>query len=86
MPDEKDLQFNRMWNEENTAKRQKFRNRMKSKLDVLHVDFSEQNARDFYHGRLTERRPETLYQESDRGRYEDRGRAPPRRGGPRGRR
>jgi len=86
MPDEKDLQFNRMWNEENTSKRQKFRNLMKSKLDVLHVDVSEQNARDFYHGRLTERRPETLYQEQERpGGYDDR-RRPPRRGSFRGRR
>ncbi len=35
MPDEKDQQFTRMWNEEKTAKRQKFRNLMKSKLDLL---------------------------------------------------
>src|SRR6266545_1673041 len=52
MPDEKDQQFTRMWNEENTAKRQKFRNLMKSKLDLLHVEVTEENARAFYNGRL----------------------------------
>lgn len=82
MPEEKDLQFNRMWNEENPAKRVKFRNLMKSKLDVLHVDFSEENARAFYNGRLSVRQPERIYQMPER---EERGprRGPPRRRGPR---
>lgn len=79
MATEKDLQFNRMWNEENVAKRQKFRNLMKSKLDVLHVDFSEENARAFYHGQLRIRQPERLYEAPERrDRFRDR-RGPPRR-------
>jgi len=66
MADEKDQQFNRMWNEENDAKRVKFRNYMKSKLDVLHVDFSEENARAYYTGRLTVWQPERIYQAPER--------------------
>lgn len=77
MPEEKDLQFTRMWNETNDAKRMKFRNLMKSKLDVLHVDFSEENARAFYNGRLTVWQPERVYQSQER--REDRGRRGPRR-------
>ena len=38
MADDKDQQFTRMWNEENKSKRAKFRNLMKAKLDVLHVE------------------------------------------------
>jgi len=85
MVEEKEQQFNRMWNEENVAKRFKFRNLMKSKLDVLHVDFNEENAKAFYSGRLSIREPERLYQIPERtegGPRERRG--PPRR--PRGRR
>jgi hypothetical protein len=78
MPDEKDLQFTRMWNETNEAKRIKFRNRMKSKLDVLHVEFNEANARAFYNGRLTIWQPDRLYQAPERN--EERGRRGPRRG------
>ena len=66
MPDDKDLQFNRMWNEENDAKRIKFRNWMKAKLDVLHVDFTEENARAFYNGHLSVRQPERIYQMPER--------------------
>jgi hypothetical protein len=79
MVDEKEQQFNRMWNEENVAKRQKFRNLMKAKLDVLHVDVNEENARAFYHGQLTIRQPERLYEAPERhDRFRDR-RGPPRR-------
>jgi len=78
MPDDKDLQFTRLWNEENAAKRIKFRNWMKSKLDVLHVEFNEENARAFYNGRLEVRQPETLYQAPERRDFRDR-RRPPRR-------
>jgi len=80
MVDEKDQQFTRMWNEENDAKRIKFRNWMKSKLDVLHVDFTEDNARAFYNGRLSVRQPERIYQSErpDRDFRDRRGR--PRRG------
>lgn len=66
MPDEKDQQFTRMWNEENKAKREKFRNLMKSKLDLLHVEVTEENARAFYNGRLAVRQPERLYQLPER--------------------
>lgn len=82
MVDEKEQQFTRMWNEENVAKRIKFRNLMKSKLDVLHVDFNEENARAFYNGRLSIRQPERLYQMPER----SEGRPRDRRGPPRGRR
>ncbi len=77
MVDEKDAQFTRMWNEENTAKRVKFRNYMKSKLDVLHVEFNEENARAYYNGRLTVWQPERIYQAPER--EERRERRPPRR-------
>ncbi len=73
MPDEKDQQFTRMWNEEKTAKRQKFRNLMKSKLDLLHVEVTEENARAFYNGRLEVRQPERVYQVPER----NEGRRPP---------
>jgi hypothetical protein len=66
MPDEKDQQFTRMWNEENKSKRQKFRNLMKSKLDLLHVEVTEENARSFYNGRLAVRQPERIYQVPER--------------------
>ncbi len=82
MVDEKEQQFNRMWNEESSAKRIKFRNLMKSKLDVLHVDFNEENARAFYNGRLSIRQPERIYQMPER----SEGRPRDRRGPPRGRR
>jgi hypothetical protein len=75
MVDEKDQQFTRMWNEENTAKQVKFRNLMKSKLDVLHVEFNEENARAFWNGRLAVRQPERLYQMPERSEE----RRPPRR-------
>jgi len=75
MVDEKDQQFTRMWNEENKSKRQKFRNLMKSKLDLLHVEVSEENARAFWNGRLAVRQPERIYQTQER--FEDR--RPPRR-------
>ena len=52
MADDKDQQFTRMWNEENKSKRAKFRNLMKAKLDVLHVEVTEENARAFWNGRL----------------------------------
>jgi hypothetical protein len=77
MPEEKDLQFTRMWNETNDAKRIKFRNLMKSKLDVLHVEVNEENARAFYNGRLKVWQPDRLYQSPER--EEDRGRRGPRR-------
>jgi hypothetical protein len=85
VPDEKELQFNRMWNEENGAKRIKFRNWIKSKLDVFHVEVTEENARAFYTGRLSRPPPERLYQIPERGEEgpRDRGRGPPRRRGPR---
>ena len=82
MADEKDLQFTRMWNEENDSKRIKFRNLMKAKLDVLHVDFNEENARAFYNGRLSVRQPERIYQIPER----SEGGPRDRRGPPRGRR
>lgn len=87
MVNEKDIQFNRMWNEESKPKREKFRNLMRAKLDVLHVEFTEDNARAFYNGRLTVRQPESLYQVAERreGGFRDR-RGPPRSRGPRGRR
>lgn len=66
MVDEKEQQFNRMWNEESDAKRAKFRNYMKSKLDVLHVEFTEDNARAYYNGRLTVWQPERIYQAPER--------------------
>lgn len=66
MVDDKNQQFTRMWNEENKSKREKFRNRMKSKLDLLHVEVTEENARAFYNGRLTVRQPERLYQIPER--------------------
>lgn len=78
MVDEKDAQFTRMWNEENDAKRIKFRNYMKSKLDVLHVEFNEENARAYYNGRLNVWQSERLYQAPERS-EERRERRPPRR-------
>ncbi len=66
MADEKDLQFNRMWNDESKPKREKFRNRMKAKLDILHIEFTEENARAYFHGRLRSRRPESLYARPER--------------------
>ena len=75
MADEKDQQFTRMWNEENKAKRAKFRNLMKAKLDVLHVDVTEENARAFWNGRLAVRQPERIYQMPER----PESRRPPRR-------
>src|SRR5438093_13616972 len=66
MADDKDQQFTRMWNEENKAKRAKFRNLMKAKLDVLHVDVTEENARAFWNGRLAVRQPERIYQMPER--------------------
>lgn len=81
MVEEKDLQFNRMWNEESPAKRIKFRNWMKAKLDVLHVEVNEENARAFYTGRLSRPPPERLYGMPERSEGpDDRGR--PRRRGP----
>ncbi len=81
MVDEKEQQFNRMWNEANEAKRVKFRNYMKSKLDVLHVEFSEENARAYYNGRLTVWLSDRLYSAPEReDRFRDRrprGRGPP---------
>lgn len=63
MVDDKNAQFTRMWNEENKSKRQKFRNLMKSKLDLLHVEVTEQNARAFYNGQLAApRQPERFYE------------------------
>lgn len=81
MPNDKEQQFSRMWNEANEAKRVKFRNYMKSKLDVLHVEFNEENARAYYNGRLTVWQPERIYSTPEReDRYRDRrGRG---RGGP----
>src|SRR3989442_98438 len=75
MADDKDQQFTRMWNEENKSKREKFRNLMKSKLDVLHVEVTEENARAFWNGRLAVRQPERLYQIPERSEE----RRPPRR-------
>ncbi len=75
MVDDKNQQFTRMWNEENKSKREKFRNLMKSKLDILHVEVTEENARAFYNGRLTVRAPERIYQMPER----PEGRRPPRR-------
>ena len=75
MADDKNAQFTRMWNEENMAKRQKFRNLMKSKLDLLHVEVTEENARAYWNGQLVARQPERLYQMPERS--EERG--PPRR-------
>ncbi|HLB69022.1 MAG TPA: hypothetical protein VJN63_11320 [Thermoplasmata archaeon] len=66
MVDDKNQQFTRMWNEENKSKRQKFRNLMKSKLDLLHVEVTEENARAFYNGQLAPRQPERLYQLPER--------------------
>lgn len=66
MADDKNQQFTRMWNEENKAKRQKFRNLMKSKLDLLHVEVTEENARAFYNGHLVAPQPERLYQVPER--------------------
>ena len=63
--DNKNQQFTRMWNEESKSKREKFRNLMKSKLDLLHVEVTEENARAFYNGRLEARQPERLYQMSE---------------------
>lgn len=75
MADDKNQQFTRMWNEENKAKRQKFRNLMKSKLDLLHVEVTEENARAFYNGQLIAPQPERLYQAPEG----MEGRRPPRR-------
>jgi hypothetical protein len=75
MVDDKNQQFTRMWNEENKSKRAKFRNLMKAKLDLLHVEVNEENARAFYNGRLESRQPERIYQTPER--FEDR--RPPRR-------
>ena len=77
MVEEKDAQFTRMWNEENDAKRVKFRNYMKAKLDVLHVEVNEENARAYFNGRLTVWQPERIYQAPER--EERRERRPPRR-------
>jgi hypothetical protein len=83
MADEKELQFNRMWNEENDAKRIKFRNWMKAKLDVFHVEVTEENARAFYTGRLSRPPPERLYAIPEREEGGPRARrGPPRRGPP----
>jgi hypothetical protein len=76
MVDDKNQQFTRMWNEENKSKREKFRNLMKSKLDLLHVEVTEENARAFYNGRLEAPQPERIYQMPERS---EGGRRPPRR-------
>gem|GEM_PF-2792485 len=62
MVDEKEHQFSRMWNEESKPKREKFRNRMKAQLDILHVTVTEENARAFYTGNLSVPLQERLYQ------------------------
>lgn len=62
MVDEKEHQFTRMWNEESKPKREKFRNRMKAQLDILHLPSTEENARAYYTGNLSIPQPERLYQ------------------------
>jgi hypothetical protein len=76
MVDNKEAQFNRLWNEESDAKRVKFRNYMKAKLDVLHVEFTEENARAYYNGRLTVWQPERIYQAPERERPQSGRRGP----------
>lgn len=66
MVDDKNQQFTRMWNEENKSKRQKFRNLMKSKLDLLHVEVTEENARAFWNGQLLAPQTERLYEVRER--------------------
>src|SRR3989475_10584359 len=66
MADDKDQQFTRMWNEENKSKRAKFRNLMEAKLDVLHVEETEENARAFWDGRLAVRQPQRSSQMPER--------------------
>ncbi len=78
---EKDQQFTRMWNEESKAKREKFRNLMKSKLAARKLEFSESNARAYWNGDVAMITPERSY-EAERPREERfERRPPPRRGG-----
>lgn len=66
MTNAKRAEFDRLWNTDNISKRTQFRNWMKAKLDVLHVDVTEENARAFYNGHLSVRQPERIYQMPER--------------------
>lgn len=81
MVDEKELQFNRLWNEENASKRIQFRNRLKARLDILHAEFTEENARAYYMGRLKPKEIETFYVPEGPPATGFRRSRPPRRGG-----
>ncbi len=90
MSAQKRTDFDRMWNTDNANKRIQFRNRMKAKLDQIHMPHNEENARAFYLGELKaappreEYRPEFEEQRRSRGPPRGpprggRGRGPPRR-------
>ena len=82
---EKEGQFARMWNEASKIKREKFRNRLKSKLATRKILFNEENSKAYYLGQPLAPSTEGLYETGPSEAREDRRsfrrRAPPRRGG-----
>lgn len=78
MPDAKREDFERMWNTDNLAKRNQFRNYLKNKLMQIRVPFTEENARGYWMGELKAPLREEFRQEFE----EERERGPPRRRGP----
>ncbi len=81
---EKEAQFVRMWNEPSKIKREKFRNRLKSKLTTRKIMFNEENAKAYWMGMPVAPATEGLYETGPSGVREER-RDMRRRGGPRGR-
>ena len=59
---EKEAQFQRMWDEASKIKREKFRNRLQSKLATRKVMFTEENARSYYLGLPLAPSTEGLYE------------------------
>lgn len=58
----KRVQFDSLWNASSRTKRQQFRNLMRMKLQQVHLPFTEENARDFYMGRVKSATPEAPYE------------------------
>ena len=71
----KRAEFDRLWNTGSKAKRERFRNLMKAKLDQIKVPVTEANARGYYMGEVKAPPPKETYEPK----FERR--APPRRRG-----
>ena len=59
---EKEAQFARMWNEASKIKREKFRNRLQSKLATRKILLTEENAKAYYLGLPLAPSTEGLYE------------------------